>query len=152
MSKLIAGAQREKHEMKTVYVDLDEIEARASEALPGPWQRNGVRSIVREDSIVITGGDGQAYFFAPIGRTGADHAAAIRDAKFIAAARADVPALVAEVRRLRGLVANVAALPEKIRALPDGKHMQDYAALIIEEAIDADIQNGFTREVREAVQ
>ena len=48
-------------------------------------------------------------------------------------------------------LARVAVLPDKVRALKDGKHLQDYVAMLIEEAIDADVQNGFTRDVFEAV-
>lgn len=64
--------------------DLRTIEARANAATPGPWfgQSTGVY------------GDG----FHLVGRA-PDTAAT--DLEFIAAARADVPALVAEVRRLR---------------------------------------------------
>lgn len=79
---------------------LQEIEARAAEATPGPW--GGVGSIMewdwkanayRPDSSkpTVLAWNGQDWW----AMTEADKA-------FVAAAREDVPALIAEVRRLRG--------------------------------------------------
>lgn len=89
-------------------LDLDAIEARANAATPGPWL------------VVGPCGDcgrfhaAEARFEREVGEFGAYYASwhpAIdgctpdggreHDADFIAAARTDIPALVAEVRRLR---------------------------------------------------
>ena len=69
-------------------LDLDAIEARAEVATPGPWtiKRGGVRS---SEWLLDPDLDGWGHI---------DFEA---DAEFIAAARSDVPALVAEVRRLQ---------------------------------------------------
>lgn len=69
-------------------LDLDAIEARANSATPGPWATSSewsVRTGARDDELVAC----VQY---------KDHG---RDAAFIAAARTDVPALVAELRALR---------------------------------------------------
>jgi hypothetical protein len=63
-------------------MNLDEIEARANAATPGPWTPQTIRLIDGVDLPVETVAQWQ------------------RDAAFIAAARADVPALVACVRKL----------------------------------------------------
>ncbi len=86
--------------------ELDAIEARANVATPGPWawdQHGDLRSTTATDpdwwdsettapfvTVIVT--DTGAY--PPRGAT----------AEFIAAARTDVPTLVAEVRRLRALL------------------------------------------------
>jgi len=65
--------------------ELNEIEARANAATDGPW--------MSVDSFIgVEDAEDQA-----IGETGRD-----KDAVFIAHARTDVPALIAEVRRLQG--------------------------------------------------
>lgn len=81
-------------------VDLSEeglaaIERRAREATPGPWERLGGGG--RASALVSTvdeSGPDLAEVFGP-------HEPPNANADFIAAARTDVPALVAEVRRLR---------------------------------------------------
>lgn len=80
---------------------LQAIEARAEAATPGPWRaapsaRSGDEVVVAEGYITVAYLSGR-----PVGE---------RDARFIAAARADVPALVAEVRRSTRLAAAEAAL------------------------------------------
>lgn len=81
--------------------ELKAIEARAHAATPGPWHegvgklRDGeTREMVispADDVIVALAYGG---FGNPVDRT-------TQDRKFIASARTDVPALVAEVRRLQ---------------------------------------------------
>jgi hypothetical protein len=68
-------------------LNLDAIEARANAATKGPWDlhRKGILA-------GVTDPDGDGYIAEPPLRW--------TDAEFIAAARQDVPALVAEVRRL----------------------------------------------------
>jgi hypothetical protein len=77
---------------------LAEIERRCAAATHGPWEsfiegRDGLAfdSFIRTDS-----GSGEIYL------TGATHA----DQDFIAAARQDIPVLIAEIRRLRRLVSS----------------------------------------------
>lgn len=70
-------------------LDLDVIEARANAATPGPW---GALSPRADGASPVTRAGGA--WIAPF--TAED------DAEFIAHAREDVPALVDEVRRLRG--------------------------------------------------
>ncbi len=79
--------------------ELDAIEARCASASPGPW-----RSLIEgrdhwsgSDFIMTGPGDARGE---DIEMSGATHA----DRDFIAAARQDVPRLVAEVRRLRALL------------------------------------------------
>ena len=66
--------------------ELDAIEKRVKDATKGPWFRetHGVMDAPRSYTVCMTGDSDQ------------DRA----DAAFIACARSDVPALVAEVRRL----------------------------------------------------
>jgi hypothetical protein len=68
---------------------LNEIEARANAASPGPWGCKWVyRGATRTAFLMREEGDG--WFVGPN-----------LDATFIAHARQDVPALIAEVRRLQ---------------------------------------------------
>ena len=70
-------------------LDLDAIEARADAATEGPWfnNRNGV-VIVESHPLAPTVSENSSW----------------GDAEFIAAARADIPALVAELRAAREVV------------------------------------------------
>jgi hypothetical protein len=73
--------------------DLDELERLAAAATPGPWEAIRPRINIR-----IMAGDRYVLESGPCGvRTE-------EDGQFIAAARAAVPALIAEVRRLRAQV------------------------------------------------
>jgi hypothetical protein len=72
-------------------IDLDAIEARANAASPGPWTRTD--SYDPEINVDVCNADGNLV--------GPD------DEEFIASARTDVPALVAEVRALRKLLGAV---------------------------------------------
>lgn len=74
--------------------DLDAIEARANAATEGPWAADRLEGNL--DSLYSRVAEVGMWLEA--------------DAEFIAHARADVPALVAEVRRLR-------AAEERVRAL-----------------------------------
>lgn len=77
-------------------LDLDAIEARANAATPGPWKRLPSLSIDYAVESEVSKGCGVPDLMIDLS---GDSARA--DADFIAAARTDVPALVAEVRRLR---------------------------------------------------
>jgi hypothetical protein len=85
----------------SVTLDLDAIEARAAAAHGGTWvvDIKGGTDYTGEGwvQIEVAFGDGPN---AP-GLVMGDHEDADLDAEFIAAARSDVPALIAEVRRLR---------------------------------------------------
>lgn len=88
--------------------DLDAIEARANAATPGPWEANGADVTTR----YISHGKGLvrwqiASYVDP------------RDLTFIAHAREDVPALVAEVRRLRGIEQEMEDLEEQLQDLEE---------------------------------
>jgi hypothetical protein len=89
--------------------ELDEIEERAALATPGPWE-------ARLETRWGTGGascidlnprgdeDAELYFaYAPLERVSPDPRLDA-DLDFVAHARTDVPRLVAEIRRLRGLI------------------------------------------------
>ena len=81
--------------------ELDRLEALAKAATPGPWYH------VYEGSS-----DWQVYGphddIKPVASLHRYHAPSCPDAPFIAAARDAVPALVAEVKRLRGALVVVA--------------------------------------------
>lgn len=86
---------------------LKEIEARAAAATPGPWEVNNAHGM-----CVI--GDGGEEFVADM--EGAMWQGKHEDASFIAAARTDIPDLVARVRELE---AEVAGLRTRIERLED---------------------------------
>lgn len=81
--------------------ELDVIQARADAATPGPWRLSGSKSY-------IIPSHGEPYKVAQLGGT-VDNPGLIsreddrlpHDTEFITYAREDVPALVAEVRRLK---------------------------------------------------
>ena len=76
--------------------ELTAIEERANAATMGPWEghsNSGVTSKHTHDNVFETGCGCCTH-----------NDLSVEDAAFIAAARVDVPALVAEVRRLRALV------------------------------------------------
>jgi hypothetical protein len=76
---------------------LDQIEARAEAATPGPWE--AVRGFQGEEFVGIRVDDRPNIF-----TTIAEDTLTRADADFIAAARADVPVLVARVRALEAEV------------------------------------------------
>ena len=85
-------------------VELAAIERRCAEASPGPWQAfvEG-RDHVSGDTFIMIGlGDerGADMYVSQDDERGRRWAAA-QDLDFIAAARQDIPRLIAEVRRLR---------------------------------------------------
>lgn len=98
----VAGAKPDDHQPQPL--DLDAIEARANAASEGPWRAAVVAQY--EDADGLQRGKGGIYPGTepgppPLFLTQSWLAA---DATFIAAARTDVPALIAEVKRLRGQV------------------------------------------------
>lgn len=105
--------------------ELDAIEARANAATPGPWgfervdtQTKGMAETTHQHVYSGTTGVADTWHttplviegFGPLSGYLPPRHGKVEDAEFIAHARADVPALVAEVRRLLGLVAEVDGL------------------------------------------
>jgi len=86
------------------HLDLDEIEARANAASGGPWEwcdyGNSGQALIQP---------GSGTHDLNVLKTTDDWPPNLRDATFIAHARTDVPALIAEVKRLRGEVAGALA-------------------------------------------
>ena len=98
---------------RAVRGQLDEIDARAAAAAPGPWERHHVY-------VYVGGPDGYGNVcafgeprasttvgYTPLGYGSPDLDRQAANATFVAHAREDVPALVAEVRRLRARVAEL---------------------------------------------
>lgn len=88
--------------------ELNEIEARASKATPGPWHDAGFGYVVKRGPAAIAE-DAEDPCHPDITCVAVmndweGHPHALDDAKFVVAAREDVPALVAEVRSLRAEV------------------------------------------------
>ncbi len=89
--------------------ELNDIEARANAATPGVWisgKYPGEKHMVRQETWVgcvdPTHDDCAIAQAVALVRLGHDDA--IVNAAFIAHARADIPALIAEIRRLRALL------------------------------------------------
>jgi hypothetical protein len=92
-------------------IDLDAIRQREQAATEGPWIHTGRNHISTPDIHVDEanwGGEGlNGYRLVCDGDEGAWRAA---DAEFIAHAREDIPALLAEIDRLRSQVAEITSL------------------------------------------
>lgn len=88
--------------------DLSDIEARAKSAQTGPWVARKATDLEGWPCAFTTGEDDDGNRWVvetdgvPASQT--NGATAEDDARFVAHARQDVPALVAEVRRLRALL------------------------------------------------
>ena len=87
-------------------LDLDAIEKRANAATPGPWRacREGACSCGQVWSIPLDRIISHPAFEYDFDETSTPEIYHAPNAAFIAAAREDIPALVAEVRRLRALL------------------------------------------------
>lgn len=98
-------------------LNLDAIEARANAATPGPWEPyftvHGHPHVVRA---------GQSIWGVIVSISPDDYGRA--DCEFLAAARSDVPALVAEVRRLRAENRNLrsAGVTVRVQATTPGQN------------------------------
>lgn len=82
--------------------ELEKIEARANAATPGKWTAGEV-GVITTDAKISERYDQVASILPICDKSG--HCYQDGTTAFIAHARTDVPALVAEVRRLQGLVA-----------------------------------------------
>jgi hypothetical protein len=80
--------------------ELKDLEALAEKATSGPWDVYGDSNIYPRFEVETHGGFKK---ICHINSSGNDYRYAHNDAAFIAAARAAVPALIAEVRRLRDI-------------------------------------------------
>jgi hypothetical protein len=110
-------------------LDLDAIRERAEKATPGPWESYSVpgrnRSAagyaaveVAETEVQVTRDAGGWY-----------------DAYFIAHARTDVPALVAEVARLQGIIDRVRGLATHDGQWPRGLSPQGFPGVVSATAV-----------------
>ena len=80
--------------------ELSAIRARADAATPGPWEWEDVDldRVWPTPSRILAGQHGEVCSFD------ADDDPLAADAQFIAHARADIPALLAEIDRLHGVI------------------------------------------------
>lgn len=140
---------------------LDEIEARANAATPGPW-KYGVNKYKENSWSVKTDGplsSKRVIYYVNDPEDDQEHV----DATFLAAARSDVPALVAEIRRLDDLLAGWADLHraantadaaselETMRNLSDEERDERYKAWeAARDALEGHIANVFAEAVRRA--
>jgi hypothetical protein len=85
-------------------LDLDAIEARAAAATPGPWCTDSWE--IYQDSEYQPG---ISFWIGETCRADEENDGRA-DAEFVAHARTDVPAMAAEIRRLRAELAAVTAL------------------------------------------
>ena len=110
-------------------IDLDAIEARANAATPGPWFSNepggsscGGPLTQPYISRKVQNADGRAVNLVVAEITMAGD---MELADFIAHSRTDVPALIAEIRRLRARVAELEAVDAERSAFLDARQRSD---------------------------
>lgn len=108
--------------MTLTNADLDAWERLAEAATPGPWrmQTAACDHPDADEHVAIKGG----------GRLVVPCVEEPADAALFAAARLAIPALVAEVRRLRGVATTIGArlrdmIPADLDRLPDGARFED---------------------------
>lgn len=83
--------------------ELDAMAARCAAASPGPWTSfvEGRDQCGGDDFIRVSDADNEPDMYVSRAEAGSVRPASTADLDFIAAARQDVAALIAEVRRLR---------------------------------------------------
>lgn len=111
-------------------LDLDAIEARANAATEGPW--HVVTAWTDYVAYQVTD-DGEAASMNCYGGSGAMNTGLgviEDDAEFIAHARTDVPALVAEVRRLRNVIEEARDVVRS-SSVPPGVSVAIHAGLLL---------------------
>lgn len=99
--------------------ELDRLDALAQAATPGPWEvkaKSGIRPVGRTQNVAATylqvaEGGGTLYPFA-------------ENAAFIAASRTAIPALIAEIRRLRAQIDGFQGLVNEARRWSDRPGMR----------------------------
>ena len=89
--------------MTMLDAELDAIEARYQAASPSPWKAyvEGRDHWSGDDFIRVSDLDEQPDMYVSRAEAGSIRPASTADLDFIAGARQDIPALLAEVRRLR---------------------------------------------------
>jgi hypothetical protein len=100
-------------------IDLNAIDARANAATPSPWEEGDgwvYTEPVYDDDNRLSNVCGMS--FSDPERAGVERERAQRNVRFIAHARKDVPALLAEVRRLRS------GITEAIREVQIGSSIE----------------------------
>jgi hypothetical protein len=100
--------------------ELAAIKQRAERATPGPWfvaEELAGRADITTDPSGQWPGFRSPHVCVTDGPEG-DRACRVNDAEFIAAAREDVPALVAEIERLRALLLEVANYEDDLTTGP----------------------------------
>lgn len=111
-------------------VDLEAVKARYEAATPGPWWPTEALGEPQEDAAygVAAGWTGDTYVSFVVATPGCasydcgEPTDKEADADFIAAARTDVPALVAELEHLRDLAYDLAAALVEATAGDDAYH------------------------------
>ena len=83
--------------------ELDAIEARCRDASPGPWRSfvEGRDHWSGDDFMRVSDLDAEPDMYVSRAEAGSIRPASTADLDFIAAARQDIPKLVAEIRRMR---------------------------------------------------
>jgi hypothetical protein len=102
-------------------LDLNPIKTRLASATPGPW--TAYSAMCCPDMGGVSGPKGSVCA-KQVGRYG--HPMSIEDAEFVAAARTDVEALIAEVERLRYRFSMANAKPLRFEPMP-GEFEEDGA-------------------------
>lgn len=109
-------------------LDLDAIKARAEAATEGSWEAQDYSGDPGDEGSCITAGEPgtmqQRAIAYAIDYSWTTTESCAADATFIAAARTDVPALVAEVERLRADLATANTIMEAQRAHPEGEDVE----------------------------
>lgn len=143
-------------------VDLDTIEARADAATPGPWtldigdrastgsahyfvrtvadhpRMDGAGPPCPRSVAWLCGGLGESRYRRVITAEDYRRDPGIEaDARFLAHARADVPALVAEVRRLRAAIARWVACDDATMGTPEAAEIDAAETALVVIARDA---------------
>lgn len=115
-------------------IDIPRLRALAQAATPGPWQRSGTRTKLREEDCIGVGPDGACIAFLPIGQP-RQHAEAFCDAAFIAAASPGVLlALLDERDRLREALHQIAWPGQRRPIVPEGP-VHEVAIMLAHEAL-----------------
>ena len=85
---------------------LEEIEARAKAATPGPWIQAANKSIVLDGRDIFQGGPRNqiADFSVHVNKQAFDK---VYNAQFMAKARTDIPALIAHIHHQNGVIQRI---------------------------------------------
>ena len=106
--------------------ELNAIEARANAATPGEWDA----SVAYDETV-----------HAVVGGFSSGATPTNEDAKFVVNARQDVPALIAEVRRLREFAGCMAQSLRYLHSFPDAPAAHDSAVEYVTAAVSQGLLN-----------